>query len=45
MGRMKINLNCFTELQQIVSDLGNDNIIFCGDRNLILNETLDTEIM
>ena len=33
----------FTELQQIVSDLGNDNIMFCGDWNLILNETLDTE--
>ena len=33
----------FTELQQIVTDLGNDNIMFCGDWNLILNETLDTE--
>ena len=32
-----------TDLQQIVSDLENDNIIFWGDWNLILNENLESD--
>ena len=32
-----------TEFQQIVSDLDNDNIIICGDLNLILYENLALE--
>ena len=33
----------YNSVQQLVSDIGNENVIFCGDWNLVLDPYLDTE--
>ena len=37
------NPQFYTHIQQYVSEIGNENVIFCGDWNLILNPELDSE--
>ena len=37
------NPQFYTNIQQHVFELGNENVIFCDDWNLILNPILDSE--
>ena len=36
------NPQFYKRIQQNVSEIGNDNVIFCGDWNLVLNPVLDS---
>ncbi|MCG8033364.1 MAG: hypothetical protein JAZ03_14460 [Candidatus Thiodiazotropha taylori] len=33
----------YNNIQQLISDIGNENVILCGDWNLVLDPSLDTD--